>query len=101
MSRYKLSVKLGSRTRINWRDPEDVLLPGNGTGPAGNVKLLAVNKVAITVKIGGWSENPGSRYSGLKSYYPAEVITFLLDEVKGTEGWGYEIISHDVRRKKT
>lgn len=100
---YSHSFSSTVRRFIDWSDPEDVQLRGIATGPAGNVKLLAVNRNAITVKVGGWSENPGSRYSGLKAYYPAEVVTYLLAEDATHEAkrsWAYPLIAHDVRRKK-
>ena len=48
----------------------------------------------IAIKQAGYSENPGSRYSGLMSYYPPEITVYEIIErdglrlkVKGLTGW--------------
>jgi len=50
------------------------------SGEVGEVRLRAYderrNTLLVTRK--GYSENPGSRYSGLKSYYPAEHFVLKL-----------------------
>jgi len=40
-------------------------------------KVNEATRTAI-IKSGGYSENPGSRYSGLKSYYPVERDVFEI-----------------------
>jgi hypothetical protein len=54
---------------------EVVQLHGEGHGAA---TVLAHNPLSKTVVIHfrGYSANPGSRYSGLRSYYPAHAIVY-------------------------
>ena len=37
-------------------------------------KVLLMTETHIVIKSKGYAENPGSRNSGLKSYYPGEVM---------------------------
>ena len=50
-------------------------------GVSGEGKLVAMSKDRNTVVVAwkGWGENPGSRYSGLYSYYPAETEVLVYD----------------------
>ena len=41
----------------------------------------SLNEEIVVVAWKGWGENPGSRYSGLHAYYPAETEVLVLDHV--------------------
>lgn len=42
--------------------------------------LAGWNRDFLAINTRGFSENPGSRYSGLRSYYPAQVRVFRIIE---------------------
>lgn len=46
----------------------------------GQARVLARNASNIVVAFAGHGENPGSRYSGLYNYYPAETTVY---EIRG------------------
>ena len=51
----------------------------------GRARVVARNAGYLVVAFGGWGENPGSRYSGLHTYYQAETVAY---QVTGTEREG-------------
>lgn len=56
-------------------------------GVVGEGKLIAWTKddqdnaITLVVAWNGYGENPGSRYSGLYSYYPAETTVYTFHNV--------------------
>jgi hypothetical protein len=57
--------------------------PVKRVGVQGEGKIVAAsrNRETIVIAWKGYGENPGSRYSGLYSYYPATTEVFVLDHV--------------------
>lgn len=43
----------------------------------------------LVVHFAGYSYNPGSRYSGLKSYVKAETVVYAM----GEDGWWYSVVA--------
>ena len=68
--------------------------------PGGCDKVLTHSDSHIVAKRKGYSENPGSRYSGLKSYYPATTTVY---EIEGKDKFGRlilsQLISWEAKRK--
>lgn len=58
--------------------------------------ILSEDDQCIVIRFKGYSYNPGSRYSGLKSYQPAETYVLL----KGEDDWYYYLSSWENRKKK-
>lgn len=66
----------------------------------GRARLVARNASTVVVAFAGWGENPGSRYSGLKTYYPAETKVYQIIQENATQ-YGHvrvlELISYQTR----
>lgn len=64
-------------------------------------RVLARNATNIVVAFAGWGENPGSRYSMLYSYYPAETKVYeILEVIENDYLRVEEVISWRTRPKK-
>ena len=78
----------------------DAEINGIYTGPK-PLDVLKITKTHIVVKSAGYSENPGSRYSGLMAYYPPEITVYEIVERKDATGFRVEaLLSWDVGRGK-
>ena len=65
------------------------------------LEVLSVSPKHIVLKRAGFSENPGSRNSGLMSYYPPEVTVYEIIERTGVNNFVCEsITSYTVGRSK-
>ena len=66
-------------------------------GVAGDGVVIAVDKSlsfypdTIVIKWKGYGENPGSRYSGLYSYYPSRTEVFTLSHIDKYERDGEKL----------
>lgn len=70
--------------------------------PAGSRILWRAPDILI-FRRAGYSDNPGSRYSGLRDYYPAEDIAYLIGEPwaqKPQVHWCYALGSTDVSAQR-
>ena len=64
-----------------WLEDKLVHVPERGcevkkNGYAEEGRLIAMDEKTVVVAFKGYSENPGSRYSGLRDYYPAMTEVF-------------------------
>jgi hypothetical protein len=82
---------LQARYRIHYTEVgAEVKIHGVAHGPA---RLVAKNDGFIVVHFKGFSYNPGSRYSGFKSYSPAEFCVYQC----GESGWFTDAIDWKAR----
>ena len=42
------------------------------------IEVIAQNQFYVVLKTLGHTDNPGSRYSGIRNYYPGEIKVFLI-----------------------
>lgn len=101
MSRYEAHLELNDRVYLDWTNPNDVRRHGLAHGPA--PKLVKASGRTLVVKVPGWSENPGSTYSGLRTYYPTHMVVYLTEDgvtVEDGKGWAYPMTEYDVRPKQ-
>ena len=75
-------------------------------GIQGKRELVAINAHSIVVRRKGYAENPGTRNSGLRSYYPAEIEVYRVVSFKPTtpENYWFDgevegLIAYPVRNK--
>lgn len=61
----------------------------------GNLVLLDRSETSIAVKLKGYRENPGSRYSGLVSYHSPRIIVYVIED-----GWAYPVSAWSTGRKR-
>ena len=67
-------------------------------GVQGEGTILAEDEKTIVVRWKGYGENPGSRYSGLYSYYPSETEVFAYDHTDKFERKRYtSLISYPTK----
>ena len=61
--------------------------------------VVLVNDSILVVKFKGYSENPGSRFSGLKTYYPAETVVYAIIDRDGSRVNTRVLGAWDTRKK--
>lgn len=72
-------------------------LRGIETGPQPPLLIEAVCNADgpqyLIIKEHGYTSNPGSRYSGLTSYYPGDITVYRVLEAKGERTYRCEIVA--------
>ncbi len=64
-------------------------------------EVLQCTKNHLVLKSHGYSENPGSRYSGLMSYYPPEVFVYeIIERLSETRFKCQDLVSWEAGRGK-
>lgn len=90
---YQRTIKASSRVCINLKTSAR---HGEHT-PTGSRILWKTDKVLV-FRRAGYSDNPGARFSGLRHYYAAEDIVYLIGEPTNDPNvfWCYPIGSTEV-----
>lgn len=88
---YQLSAVANSRVvaRYDLTQSNEVELVGWHT-PRG-AKIVSENDQMVAIKIAGYTENPGSRNSGIRRYYSPETVICLKGELLDNGRWVYPI----------
>ena len=74
----------------------NVSIRGWDVGP---LAIVERNVSYIVLKSKGRTENPGSRYSGLKHYYPGEIMVFHIISREGDTFLVEKVISWTTARQ--